>query len=86
MAYNYNLLEWIDIDKIDWEWLSRNPEAIHMLEANPAKIDWTNLSRNPNAIAIQWLEATPDNINWTSLSLNPAMFKSYHETNECVLK
>ena len=32
-------------DKIDWDYLSRNPAAIHLLEKNPDKIDWDYLSR-----------------------------------------
>jgi hypothetical protein len=30
--------------------LSKNPNAILLLEADPDKIDWCNLSENPNAI------------------------------------
>jgi methionyl-tRNA formyltransferase len=56
------LLDWINIKMIKWYTLSRNPNAIHILEANPEKI------------------------NWELLSGNPAIFKSYHETNEYVLK
>jgi hypothetical protein len=35
---------------IDWNWLSRNPNAIHLLEQNIDKINWFWLSENPNAI------------------------------------
>jgi hypothetical protein len=42
------LLEWIPINKIDWCWLSLNPNAIHLLEQNKDKIDWCNLSKNPS--------------------------------------
>ena len=41
-------------DKIDWLYLARNPDAIHLLEA---KIKM-NLSPNPNAISL--LESTYD--------------------------
>src|SRR5271170_7211936 len=34
----------------NWECLSRNPAAIHLLQANPDKIDWFVLSQNPAAI------------------------------------
>ena len=44
------LLEWIDTDKLDWEYLSSNPNAMHLLEANLDKNNWMNLSKNPNAI------------------------------------
>jgi hypothetical protein len=36
-----------NINKIHWDWLSANPEAIHLLEANQNKIHWINLSANP---------------------------------------
>jgi hypothetical protein len=37
-------------DKINWEALSLNPNAIHILEQNLDKDSWFNLSRNTNAI------------------------------------
>jgi hypothetical protein len=39
-------------DKINWVYLSGNPNAIHILEKNIDKIDWHMLSINPNAIHI----------------------------------
>ncbi len=44
------LLDWIDKDKLNWRYLSQNPnaEAISLLKENPDKIDWIELSRNPN--------------------------------------
>ena len=36
------LLDWVDLDKLDWECLSRNPNAIHLLEKNLDKVDWEN--------------------------------------------
>jgi hypothetical protein len=53
---------------IDWDYLSLNKNAIHLLEANPEKINWDNLSLNKNAIHL--LEANPDKINWMNLSEN----------------
>ena len=35
-------LDWIDVDKINWSWLSLNPAAIHLLEKNIDKISWKN--------------------------------------------
>ena len=64
----YELLEWVDIKKLDWEYLSINPNAISLLEANQDKINWHLLSGNPNAIAL--LEANQDKINWCILSRN----------------
>ena len=69
-----------NIDKIDWYCLSRNPNAIDLLEKeledNPEskKIDWDHLSRNPNAIHIleKELKDNPNSnkIHWGNLSLN----------------
>ena len=50
MKYYLKLRDWIDVDKIDWEWLSENPNAIDLLEKNMDKINWQSLSLNPNAI------------------------------------
>ena len=57
-----------NFEKIDWIYLSGNPNAIHLLEKNPAKIDWYWLSQNPNAIHL--LEKNPEKIVWYALSLN----------------
>ncbi len=62
----YKLKSFIDEDKINWRWLSVNPNAIHLLEANQDKIDWDGLSVNPNAIHL--LEANQDKIRWSWLS------------------
>ena len=64
-----NLREWIEIDKIDWKYLSINPNAIHLLEQNPEKINWDKLSSNINAVDL--LEKNIDKINWGYLSRNP---------------
>ena len=66
----YKLLEWVNIDKIDWRELSINPAAIHILEQNMDKIDWNSLSRNPAAIHL--LEKNVHKIDWLWLSINPA--------------
>ena len=63
------LLPWIKIENLDWNGLSANPAAIHLLEANQDKINWITLSVNPAAIHL--LEANPDKINWIYLSQNP---------------
>ena len=41
-----------NLDKIDWDWLSANPNAIPLLEKNQKKIYWNYLSLNPNAIPL----------------------------------
>jgi len=37
-----------NLDKIDWSWLSENPNGLYLLENNTDKIDWDALSQNPN--------------------------------------
>ena len=56
------LLPWIKIENLDWNGLSSNPAAIHLLEAHPDKINWNLLSANPAAIHL--LEKNPDRIDW----------------------
>ena len=52
----------------DCYFLSRNPNAISLLEQNPDKINWSELSCNPNAILL--LQQNLDKINWKLLSSN----------------
>ena len=66
--HRMKLLDWIDLDKLNWYGLSNNFNAIDLLEANQDKISWTNLSINPNAIHL--LEANLEKINWNQLSKN----------------
>jgi len=56
-------------DKIDWQQISSNPNAIELLMANPEEIDWETLSANPGAIEL--LKANPEEIYWSMLSENP---------------
>jgi hypothetical protein len=58
----YKLLQWIDIKKLDWTYLSWNQNAIHLLEQNPDKIDWFALSSNLNAIHL--LEENQNKFHW----------------------
>lgn len=71
-------------NKVDWEYLSMNPNAIELLRANPSKIDWRALSKNPKAIELLKERVEYENglgleeynkllnrINWLSLSKNP---------------
>ena len=66
----YELLDWIPINKINWSYLSKNPNAIELLKENEDKIDWyyLSLSRNPNAIEL--LKENKDKIDWHNLSIN----------------
>ena len=57
------------MNKIDWNGLSKNPNAIHILEKNLDKVNWDRLSCNPNAIHI--CEKNLDKVNWQYLSGNP---------------
>ncbi len=59
----------IYLRELDWEGLSQNPAAIHLLETYPSKIHWGELSRNPNAIHL--LEANMGKIHWKNLCKNP---------------
>ena len=44
------LREWIPIDKLNWQRLSGNPNAIPILEQYLDRIEWCELSSNLNAI------------------------------------
>ena len=61
-TYNvkYELKDWIDINKINWTYLSDNPndKALELLlkPENLDKIHWDNLSLNPNDKAIELLK------------------------------
>jgi hypothetical protein len=57
-------------NKIDWNLLSGNPNAIDLLRENPHKINWEYLSGNPSAI--KFLEEYPNAIDWSMLSENPS--------------
>jgi hypothetical protein len=67
----YKLKDWIPQKKLDWKYLSANPNAIELLKANPEKIDWGWLSANPSQYAIELLKANPDEIQMPYLSSNP---------------
>ena len=67
--HRWKLRSWIDIDKLNWNFITSNPNAMYLLESNPDKIDWFLLSTN--SYAIHLLEENPDKINWIWLSKNP---------------
>jgi hypothetical protein len=58
---------------VNWNILSWNPNAIHILEQNLDKVNWVWLSINPNAIHI--LEQNLDKIDWVYIWKNPAVFQ-----------
>ena len=73
----YKLKDWIPPEKLDWDWLSANPNAIDLLNANPDNIKWKMLVENTNPRAIELIKENRDNIDWMinwrrSLSRNPA--------------
>ena len=55
--------------EVDWSYLSKNPNAIHLLEQNLDKVNWYDLSGNPNSIHL--LEQHLDKVWWNALSANP---------------
>jgi len=62
------LLDWIDIDKINWNYLCENINAIDLLRDNQDKINWNYLCLNINGIEL--LKDNQDKIDWYLLSLN----------------
>jgi hypothetical protein len=63
----WKLRDWIDKDKLDWSELSKNPNALKMLEENEDKIDWYKLLENPTVIQLIENEINKNN----DKSLNP---------------
>ena len=61
--------EFIVNENVDFEYLSENPNAVHILEKNLDKVDWYGLTQNPNAVYI--LEQHLDKVHWPGLSKNP---------------
>ena len=74
----YKILNWIDKNKLNWQLLSSNKNAIELLKANQYNIYRSKLSKNPNAIEL--LKANQDKINLNRLSSNPNAIELY--TNE----
>ena len=51
---NWKLRDWIDKSKLNWSYLSLNPNAINLLEKNQDKINWNELSRNPSIFEMDY--------------------------------
>ena len=64
------LLNWININMLSWNGLSKNPNAIELLKTNLDKIYWSELSFNENAISL--LRENYSKIYWNNLSMNPS--------------
>lgn len=63
------------MNKVDWDMLSKNTNAIHILEKNLDRVHWIiTFSLNPNAVHILEKEENSDKINWGWLSQNPSLF------------
>ena len=73
----WKLRDWIDVEKLEWDFLSSNPNAIHLIEKNVDKIDMEMLSYNKNAIEL--LKNQRDEIDWFNISSNPAIFELDYE-------
>ena len=76
------LLDWIDVNKLDWSNLCYNQRAIKLLQKNLDKVNWKILSQNPRAISI--LENNLDKIDWKELSTNIygyPILKTYNHWN-----
>ena len=67
MSENSSIFK-INIYKVNWYFLSGNPNAIY-IERNLDKVKWITFSGNLNAIHI--LEQNLNKINWDELSQNP---------------
>ena len=79
----WKLRDWIPIEKINWYYLSRNPNAIQLLEKNQDKICWTALSVNPNAIEL--LEKNLDKIHIHSLNYyNPNSYEILRKNHDYI--
>jgi len=75
LGYLCKLRSWVPIEKLVWEYVASNPNAIRLLE-NQICIhywSWYYLSINPNAIHL--LEKNPEKINWYRLSENPSAIR-----------
>jgi len=64
----YKLRDWIQVELLDWDQLSANPKAVHLLNANPDRINWFKASQNP---LICLLDVLGKDLDWYSLSANP---------------
>ena len=75
----------LSYNNLDWDGLTENPNALHLLEAYPDKLHVFNLRNNPNAKhMLETVIQDPKNIFWSILSRNwntSSLFKQYVEEN-----
>ena len=78
----YELRDWIPKDRLRWDILVYNYNAIDLLDANPDMIEWENLPSNTNEEGVAYLirkyvfgnpkyKGFADDIDWAQLSSNP---------------
>jgi len=78
----YDLRDWIPKDRLRWDILVYNYNAIDLLDANPDMIEWENLPSNTNEEGVASLirkyvfgnpkyKGFADDIDWAQLSSNP---------------
>jgi len=62
----YKLLDWININDINYKYLSSNPHpaAIELLKANPDKIDWDGFSLNSSIFTYDYEKIKKNLFKW----------------------
>jgi hypothetical protein len=70
-------------EKINWDNLSINPNAITLLKENQNKVNWRLLSFNENAIEL--LKENQNNINWQLLSSNKNAIKLLKKNQDKII-
>ena len=66
----YKTLGLVDVEKLDFQTLSKNHNAITLLLQNIDRIDSAAFSLNTHPIAVNMLSSAFHRINWTNLSEN----------------
>jgi hypothetical protein len=67
------------MDKVVWSFVSRNPNAIHLLEENPTEINWDDFFHyNTNTISMFWFEIYNVYMNF---SIHPQIICLYLDQN-----
>jgi hypothetical protein len=69
---NPDIIALLDIHRIRWCVLSRNPAGIDVLLKYPELIDWTTFSENTHPLALKHMRANKEKIYWEGLLGNPA--------------
>jgi hypothetical protein len=49
------LRNWVNIQKLNWNYLCKNPNAIELLKINKDKINWDYLCKNTNLFVIYFI-------------------------------